>query len=581
MSRINSRSLLLVLAGLVCLLPVLASAQVNFAPAQSYPLNAVPFRVLAGDLNGDGQPDLVALSVAGGTVSALLNKGNGTFAPPRDFPAITPSDPTLFSGIKLADVNGDQKLDVIVTENTDPNAGNGIINVLLGNGDGTFQAPITTPVDSEAYKFVGVGDFNSDGRLDIVCIADDPTNTVVSIVLFLGNGDGTFTRDSSSQPATGYPGLVDAVLLDVNHDGKLDVVLPNGVNLSGGQSVTVLLGNGDGTFQPPAQESTPAPTAYVSAGDFNGDGKPDLISTSYQLYQCVCPGFGVPDNWVPEGPPGSVSMLLEKGDGSFTSSTFAADLGPSVEGDFDGDGNLDFSAQSILPPVAPGPFQLYLGDGKGNFSSPSEITQSIANPLTADLDGDGLTDLIWPASNSSLQLALNNSSTFMLASSTATPIPAGGSATYTISVAQQHGQGAMVTLTCSASAGSGIHCSLSPSSVAAGGTATLTVTTTGPSAGLVLPSSQDHRMLQFAMWLPFGAVFFCGFGAGKTHRKKLLGLTMGSVFGASLMFFVACGGASTPDNHKSIGTPPGTYAITVTGTAGTVTRSTNVNLTVQ
>jgi hypothetical protein len=171
---------------------------------------------------------MVALSLSGGVISVLLNHGDGTFAPPRNFPALTPNpaDPGfLFSGTRLGDVNGDHKLDVIVTQNTDFNTGTGVINVLLGNGDGTFRSPITTPVDSFAYKLVGVGDFNADGRLDVACIADDPIDTVVSLVLLLGNGDGTFVRESSSQPAAGYPGRVDLALAD-KHDGKPDVVIP-------------------------------------------------------------------------------------------------------------------------------------------------------------------------------------------------------------------------------------------------------------------------------------------------------------------------------------------------------------------
>ena len=574
-------SLAVVMSLLVCMFSVRANAQISFAPAQIYPLTAVPFRVVAGDLNGDGKPDLAALSIYGGTVSTLLNQGDGTFAaPPRAFAALTPdpAGPTSFSGITVGDVNGDRKLDVILGHTTDVNSGDGIINVMLGNGDGTLQPPISTAVGSYAYKFVGVGDFNSDGRLDVACIADDPENTMTLVVLFLGNGDGTFVREASSQSAADYPGRVDVALADLNHDGKLDVVIPTKRNF-----VEVFLTKGDGTFRAPFQAPTPVPAFFVLAGDFNNDGRPDLISTSFQEYRCICPGFGIPNRWVPSGPPGGVSTLLAKGDGTFTASSFADDLGPSVAGDFDGDGDLDFVAQKYPDHGNPGPFDAYLGDGKGNFSSPTEIHQIIADPVSADVDGDGFSDLVWPTPNSSLQVALNNSSTIMLtASAPGPPIPAGGTASYTISVAQQHGQGATVTFSCSAPGGSHIGCSVSPQLVAAGATATLSVTTAGPSARL-LRTGPSHQPPLHAVWLPLGAVFFAGVGlrGGPLRRKNLPSVVVGCLLFAGLIFEMACGQQKSPPIPSNLGTPSGTYAITVTGTAGTISRSTTVNLTVQ
>src|SRR5262249_18464088 len=129
-------------------------------------------------------------------------------------------------------------------------------------------------------------------------------------------------------------------------------------------------------------------------------------------------------------------------------------------------------------------------------------------------------------------------------------------------------------------AGFGIRCSVSPQSVAAGATAALSVTTTGASTGLVLPSSGRHQLLQYAVWLPLGAVFFGGIGFGQARRKKLLGVVMGAVLGTGLLFQVACGGGGSPPPHDT-GTASGTYTITVTGTAGTISRSTMVSLTVQ
>jgi len=558
---------------LLALSHIPSSAQISFAPVKDYPLTAAPFRVVVGDINGDGKPDLVTLSIYGGTVSTLLNHGNGTFAPPRGFAALSadPAGPTFFSGITLGDVNGDHKLDVILGHTTDVNSGDGVINVLLGNGDGTLQPSISTAVGSYAYRFVGVGDFNSDSHLDVACIADDPANTMQLVVLFLGNGDGTFARFDSSQEA-----LMDAALADVNHDNKLDVVVPG----------TVLLGNGDGTFQTRLDAPTTVSSMFFSVRDFNHDATTDLLTTSYQQYRCVCPGFGAPPSWVAEGPPGSANLLVGKGDGTFGGPTLIAkaDFMNPVVGDFDGDGNLDFAAAALAgpPPLSySGSFAFFLGNGHAGFSAPTNIVQPVTDVITVDVDGDGFADLVWPTP-SSLQVALNDTSTFSLtASEPGPPIPAGGTASYAISVTQQHGQTATMTITCSAPAGSRIGCSVSPQSVAAGATATLSVTTTGGSAELVPHQLRVQRSWRYALWLPAAVLFLGGAGVrgGPLRRKKLPGLIVGCLLCVGLIFQVACGGSSPL--KPNIGTPPGMYTITVTGTAGTISRSTTVNLTVQ
>src|SRR5215469_17367257 len=117
----------LLLTILMCTTPV--NAQVTFASARDYPLNTTPYAAAIGDFNGDGKPDLAVLSVLGGTVSILLNNGDGTFASARDFPAIAPDQAEPFSGIALSDVNGDTKLDVIVSH-SDSRSGVEVINVL-------------------------------------------------------------------------------------------------------------------------------------------------------------------------------------------------------------------------------------------------------------------------------------------------------------------------------------------------------------------------------------------------------------------------------------------------------------------
>lgn len=548
----------------------LANAQVSFAAAQNYPLNAAPFQAVIGDFNGDGKPDLAVLSIFGGIVSTLLNNGGGTFASPRDFPAITPDPggPNFFSGVALGDVNGDRKLDVIVSHGIDSTSGTGVINVLLGNGDGTLQPPITTTVDHFPFAMYGVWDFNGDGKLDVLCVAHDPTETARSLVLFLGNGDGSFTLASASQPGDSHT----AVVADMNHDGKLDVIMPTRYN-----AVAVFFGNGDGSFQPSFQSGAPAPTFTLSAGDFDNDGKPDLVTTSPQQYVCTTE----PPHCAPTVP-GSAAVLLGKGDGTFGGPGIiaSADYGFSAVGDFDGDGNLDFAAGSA------GTLDFYLGNGKGGGSAPSSVSFAVGvtHNATADLDGDGFTDMVLLDPSPTVKVALNTTPTFSLgASAPGSPIHAGGIATYAITVGQQHEYNGTVALTCSAPPSAGIRCSLSPSSVVPGSSSTLTVTTTAASAGLAWPVSPSHSKLLYALWLPLGAFVFSGigFGSRQSRRKKLfVVLVLGCALSASLIFQVACGGGGSAVSRNS-GTSPGTYAITVRGTSGSTQRSTAVTLTVQ
>src|SRR5262249_20091278 len=140
------------------------------------------------------------------------------------------------------------------------------VSVLLGIGNGAFQAQIRYPVDPYPQS-VATGDFNADGRQDLVSANRAVTNGTVSILL--GNGDGTF------QPATGYPVGSDphsVAVGDFNAAGRRDLATAN----AGSQDVSILLGNGDGTFQGAANYPLPGPGLSVAVGDFNSDSHQDL-----------------------------------------------------------------------------------------------------------------------------------------------------------------------------------------------------------------------------------------------------------------------------------------------------------------
>ena len=227
----------------------------TFQPAINFPGVDAPSGIAVGFLNGDGFLDLAVVSRSASSISVLLGNGNGTFRPPLSFDTGAPVRFPEKRSVALGDLNRDGSLDLVAT-----NSSAGSISVLVGNGDGTFRAPLLFDTGREPVA-VAVGDFNRDQFLDVAV-----ASPAIGILVLLGNGNGTLRIPSNLGRSA------DAITRgDFNSDG-IDDLAVTGSSLPG---TLVLLGNGDGTFQPAVIFET-ANGSSLLVGDFSGDGRPDL-----------------------------------------------------------------------------------------------------------------------------------------------------------------------------------------------------------------------------------------------------------------------------------------------------------------
>jgi hypothetical protein len=351
---------------------LLGNGDGTFQPQVTYAVGNTPWAIVAGDFNGDGRTDLAAANYGDNTISVLLGNGDGTFQPQVTY-AVGSSPQAIVAG----DFSGDGRTDLAIAGTYYDSATNtsvGQVSVLMGNGDGTFQPQVTYAVGSLPSAIV-TGDFTGVGHIDLA-VANSNSDTVS---VLLGNGDGTF------QPAVQYAAgseEPDAIVAgDFTGNGRLDLaVADRGDEQNGGTDpggVSVLLGNGDGTFQPPIPYVVgPGPDSIV-AGDFNGDGHTDLAVANANY-----------------GGSGTVSVLLGNGDGTFQPQvTYAVGSNPEaiVAGDFNGDGQTDLATANEVD----GTLTVLLGNGDGTFTAAQKfVTTPRATPLVADFNGDGTSDVL-------------------------------------------------------------------------------------------------------------------------------------------------------------------------------------------
>jgi uncharacterized repeat protein (TIGR01451 family) len=430
-----SRNLAVALVLLVSLFVPARSEAVEFGTATNYPVGTNPSSVVVGDFNGDGKPDLAVANFGSDNVSILLGNGDGTFQAAVNFDAgLSPNS------IAVGDFNGDGKPDLAVFQVGDTGTGAaGLVSILLGNGNGTFQTPKSLTLTALSFQ-IAVADFNLDKNADLAVSNVDPSTQDVTVSIFLSVGDGTLQSPKTfSMPA----GAIGAFAVgDFNNDTKPDFAI------GGSGGMPIFLGNGDGTFHlgPAAPSVEGFVVDSVQAKDVNGDGKVDLVISSFDtlLYS---------DH---SSTTQHVSTFLGNGDGTFqdehviASATSSRVLGHTTGssitsvtlGDFNGDGKDDLAYRRDNS------LEIVLGRGDGTFSA-AVITDDVKAILAAsNLNADHLCDLVALGTPDTVGVILNSSPTsgadlgIVQSGASPAPVGVGSDLTYTADVLNEGPQSA-------------------------------------------------------------------------------------------------------------------------------------------
>jgi hypothetical protein len=359
----------------------------TFQVATAYNLDtngnsAIPFELVAADF-GNGHIDLAAVDAGTNGVSVLLGKGDGTFRPAVFYPV--GSNPQSIVAANF----GNGHVDLVTANFGDPNNSNfglvsDTVSVLIGRGDGTFLPATQYQIAGSGPNDLVAADFGN-GHLDLAT-ADFASDTVS---VLLGNGDGTF------QKSTAYASAIGPVSLLVGDfgNGHVDIATVNDAmpDASGAEAVSVLLGNGDGSFQSsPRYQIGTAPTFVLTTN--LGNGHPDLVTSNYSA--------------------NTISVVLGNGDATFQPAVnYAAGSRPDfiVAADFNNDGHLDLAVSDQGTDAGSSAISILLGNGDGTFQK--AVTYSVGafpDSLVVGDFGNGHLDLASVNASGTVSILLGN-----------------------------------------------------------------------------------------------------------------------------------------------------------------------------
>lgn len=378
--------------------PTVSSSAASSLPITTLTTGTNPDFVATGDLNKDNFQDLVVANFTDGTLSVFLGGGLGTFGTPST--VTVGKGPTwIATGNFNAKTNTESIIDLAVANQVD-----NTVSILLGNGDGTFTAAPSSPLvlpSGASPTSIAVGDFNKDGFADLA-VVNMGANTVS---IFLGNGDGTFKPPTTIVTGSAPTSIV-AAAFNPSAPSIIDLAVTNSTD----NTLEVFAGNGDGTFQKGVTYNTGVTPNFVAAADVDVDGNLDLVVTDS--------GVATGSNSVGN----SVSVFLGNGDGTFikpggTRLDFPAGTNPTsiTIADFNADGLPDLAVTA----TGDNSFALLLGAGGGLFDAPIEVPVGTTpdSGATADFNGDGLPDLaISNFGSNSVSVILDSSSLISLLS---------------------------------------------------------------------------------------------------------------------------------------------------------------------